>query len=175
MTTAAPIPVSRIEWKGAVRIIRSAFPPIDLFEDIVDPADWPLLISAEQKTNPRIMATIGNLDLVPGRTPCGRNRRVLSDGARSRMSVPTGRAGLPTAATACSMRVIASRPRSLKRSTTMPALWPGPPKPRAGPRSFVKSSCRSPPSYTTSGVPDPPIKQFSIRTAIGHLNTWRET
>lgn len=65
MSEAADIPVSRVEWKGAVRIIRSAFPPIDLFEDIADPADWPLLISAEQKTNPRIMATIGNLDLVP--------------------------------------------------------------------------------------------------------------
>ncbi|WP_458733241.1 RES family NAD+ phosphorylase [Sphingobium xenophagum] len=65
MSGIADIPVSRVEWKGAVRIIRSAFPPIDLFEDIADPADWPLLISAEQKTNPRIMATIGNLDLVP--------------------------------------------------------------------------------------------------------------
>lgn len=63
--TAEDIPVSRVEWKGAVRIVRSAFPPIDLFEDIADPADWPLLISAEQKTNPRVMATIGNLDLVP--------------------------------------------------------------------------------------------------------------
>jgi len=65
VTAAEPIPVSRVEWTGAVRIIHSAFPPIDLFEDIADPADWPLLISAEQKTNPRIMATIGNLDLVP--------------------------------------------------------------------------------------------------------------
>lgn len=75
MTEASSIPVSRIEWAGAVRIIRSAFPPIDLFEDIADPADWPLLISAEQKTNPRIMATIGNLDLVPG------DRRVGGNGA----------------------------------------------------------------------------------------------
>lgn len=65
MSGIAEIPVFRFEWEGAVRIIRSAFPPIDLFEDIADPADWPLLISAEQKTNPRIMATIGNLDLVP--------------------------------------------------------------------------------------------------------------
>lgn len=65
MTADDPLPVSRVEWQGAVRIIRSAFPPIDLFEDIADPADWHLLISAEQKTNPRIMATIGNLDLVP--------------------------------------------------------------------------------------------------------------
>jgi hypothetical protein len=75
VSEAADIPVSRIEWKGAVRIIRSAFPPIDLFEDIADPADWPLLISAEQKTNPRIMATIGNLDLVP------EGRRVGGSGA----------------------------------------------------------------------------------------------
>jgi hypothetical protein len=69
------LPVSHVEWKGAVRIIRSAFPPIDLFEDIADPAEWPLLISAEQKTNPRIMATIGNLDLVPV------DRRVGGSGA----------------------------------------------------------------------------------------------
>lgn len=71
--TDADIPVSHVEWKGAVRIIRSAFPPIDLFEDLADPADWPLLISAEQKTNPRIMATIGNLDLVPVERRVGGN------------------------------------------------------------------------------------------------------
>lgn len=65
MSQSGNPPVSHIAWDSAVRIIRSAFPPIDLFEDIADPADWPLLISAEQKTNPRIMASIGNLDLVP--------------------------------------------------------------------------------------------------------------
>lgn len=63
--------VSKVEWAGAVRIIRSVFPPIDLFEDIADPADWPLLLSAEQKTNPRIMATIGNIDLVPPKRRVG--------------------------------------------------------------------------------------------------------
>ena len=81
MSGAAYIPVSRVEWKGAVSIIRSAFPPIDLFEDIADPADWPLLTSAEQKTNPRVMATIGNLDLVPA------GRRVGGNGA-SYLMVP---------------------------------------------------------------------------------------
>ena len=75
MTPAEDIPVSRVAWKGPVRIIRSAYPPIDLFENIADPADWALLISAEQKTNPRIMATIGNLDLVPV------DRRVSGPGA----------------------------------------------------------------------------------------------
>lgn len=62
---AGNLPVSHVDWKAAVRIICSAFPPIDLFEDIADPADWPSLISAEQKSNPRIMKTLGNLDLVP--------------------------------------------------------------------------------------------------------------
>lgn len=69
------IPVSDVHWQGSVRIIRSVFPPIDLFEDIADPADWPLIISAEQKTNPRLMETIGNLDLVPEK------RRVAGLGA----------------------------------------------------------------------------------------------
>jgi len=69
------IPVTGINWPRAVRIIRSIFPPIDLFEDIADPADWPLLISAEQKTNPRLMETVGNLDLVPT------ERRIAGPGA----------------------------------------------------------------------------------------------
>ena len=46
-------------WTRARRIIRSLFPPIALFEDIADPEDWPLLIAAEQKTNPRLMETLG--------------------------------------------------------------------------------------------------------------------
>jgi RES domain-containing protein len=62
---AASVPIARVEWLGAIRIIRSVYPPIDLFEDIADPEDWGLLISAEQKTNPRLMETIGNIDLVP--------------------------------------------------------------------------------------------------------------
>jgi len=65
VTDSADIPLATVEWRGAVRIIRSLFPPIDLFEDVADPADWPLLIAAEQKTNPRLMESLGNLDLVP--------------------------------------------------------------------------------------------------------------
>ncbi|HVI06009.1 MAG TPA: RES family NAD+ phosphorylase, partial [Sphingomicrobium sp.] len=59
----------------AVRIIRSIYPPVDLFEDIADPADWPFLISAEQKTNPRVMENLGNLELVPP------HRRIGGQGA----------------------------------------------------------------------------------------------
>ncbi len=65
VTETAVVPVSDVRWQRAIRIIRSIYPPTDLFDDIADPADWPLLISAEQKTNPRLMETIGNIDLVP--------------------------------------------------------------------------------------------------------------
>jgi RES domain len=42
---AAAVPISQVAWVGARRIIRSLYPPIDLFEDIADPADWPLLMA----------------------------------------------------------------------------------------------------------------------------------
>ena len=58
-------PHSRVTWDRYHRLINSAHPPIDLFEDIADPADWLLLTSAESKTNPRLAVSIGNLDLVP--------------------------------------------------------------------------------------------------------------
>lgn len=75
MIDTASVAIAEVCWTGARRIIRSAHPPIDLFEDIADPADWPLLIAAEQKTNPRLMESLGNLDLVPP------ERRVAGPGA----------------------------------------------------------------------------------------------
>lgn len=59
------VPVRRVVWPRAVRIIRSIHPPIDLFEDIADPADWEALASAEAKLNPRIRDSIGDLAKVP--------------------------------------------------------------------------------------------------------------
>lgn len=75
MIDPAGIATSPVEWIGARRIIRSLFPPIALFEDIAAPEDWPLLIAAEQKTNPRLMAGLGALDLIPP------ERRVTGPGA----------------------------------------------------------------------------------------------
>ncbi len=75
MIDPAGVPANSVHWIGARRIIRSLFPPIDLFEDIADPEDWALLIAAEQKTNPRLMETLGALDLVPP------GRRVTGPGA----------------------------------------------------------------------------------------------
>ncbi len=72
--------ISRINWPRYFRLINSAYPPIDLFEDIADPADWMLLGAAEGKTNPRRAETIGNLDNIPAA------RRVGGAGASYVMS-----------------------------------------------------------------------------------------
>jgi hypothetical protein len=69
------LPLVRVHWPEAYRIIRSIYPPIDLFEDIADPQDWEALVSAESKTNPRIWDHIGRLYLVPP------ERRVSGPGA----------------------------------------------------------------------------------------------
>jgi RES domain-containing protein len=62
---AADVAVGIVGWPQYVRLINSAFPPIDLFEDISDPEDWMLLARAEGRTNPRLWQSIGKLDLVP--------------------------------------------------------------------------------------------------------------
>ena len=54
-----------LRWAPGYRIIRTIYPPVDLFEDIADPADWEALVSAEAKLNPRIRDEVGNLALVP--------------------------------------------------------------------------------------------------------------
>ena len=63
-----------LRWAPGFRIIRTIYPPVDLFEDIADPADWELLVSAEAKLNPRIRDEIGNLAgpvaANPARLPC---------------------------------------------------------------------------------------------------------
>jgi len=75
VTDPAGIRRAKIQWQRAARIIRTRYPTIDLFEDIADPADWPLLIAAEMKTNPRLMESIGDIAQVP------HSRRVSGPGA----------------------------------------------------------------------------------------------
>ena len=58
-------PIIRVRWSKTHRIIRSIYPPIDLFEDIADPTDWDALARAEAATNTRLSETIGHLDAVP--------------------------------------------------------------------------------------------------------------
>jgi hypothetical protein len=58
-------PRANVDWRTSHRIIRTIYPPVWLFEDIADPADWELIASAEAKTNPRVRDQIGDLSLVP--------------------------------------------------------------------------------------------------------------
>ncbi len=58
-------PVTDIDWPVSHRIIRTIYPPVSLFEDIADPADWDLIARAEARTNPRVRDKIGDLALVP--------------------------------------------------------------------------------------------------------------
>jgi len=68
-------PLTRLDWRQSHRIIRTVYPPVWLFEDIADPADWDLIASAEAKTNPRVRDEIGDLALVPA------ERRVSGESA----------------------------------------------------------------------------------------------
>lgn len=58
-------PLAAVDWPDSRRIIRTIYPPVWLFEDIADPADWDLIASAEAKTNPRVRDQIGEIRLVP--------------------------------------------------------------------------------------------------------------
>ena len=60
------VPVRRIRWKTATRIVASRYPPINLYERVTsDPAVWDALIAAEMLVNPRLRDEIGELHLVP--------------------------------------------------------------------------------------------------------------
>lgn len=51
-------------WPKIYRLIPSKFPPIDLFEDLVDAKDFEQLCSIEMLTNPRLKEQLGGINLV---------------------------------------------------------------------------------------------------------------
>lgn len=59
------IPTSATKWQPCYRIIPSRFPPIDLFEEVADPADLEAVFEIEAMTNDRLRDEVGNLQLVP--------------------------------------------------------------------------------------------------------------
>jgi hypothetical protein len=60
------VPVFRVDWPQAWRVIASRYPPINLFERLTaDPAVWDALIALEQLTNPRVRDEIGEIAFVP--------------------------------------------------------------------------------------------------------------
>ena len=71
----APLPVRRVHWRNAVRIIPSVFPPIDLFERVADPEHLDAVHAIESAFNPRLRDSVGDLSLVP------RDERIVGPGA----------------------------------------------------------------------------------------------
>jgi hypothetical protein len=70
------IPVTRVRWQKAHRIIASRYPPIGLFERAsADPAVWEALTALEMATNPRLRNEVGEISVVPV------ERRVFGSGA----------------------------------------------------------------------------------------------
>lgn len=45
--------------------MRAIYPPVNLFEDIADPADWELIATAEAKTDFAVRDPVGAIHLVP--------------------------------------------------------------------------------------------------------------
>ncbi len=72
--------VEQIDWTDSRRIVSTVYPPIWLFEDIADPADWQLVANVEAKTNPRVMDELGAFHRVP------LDRRVAGAGASYAMA-----------------------------------------------------------------------------------------
>jgi RES domain-containing protein len=69
-----PDPVD-VDWPSSHRLVASIHPPIDLFEDVADPADWEALARLEARSNPRVLENVGVLARVPI------ERRVAGPGA----------------------------------------------------------------------------------------------
>lgn len=57
--------VQQVTWGPCRRIIPSRFPPIQLFERVVDPADLEAVLEIESLTNDRLREEVGNLGLIP--------------------------------------------------------------------------------------------------------------
>lgn len=52
-------------WGKAYRVVSSAFPPIGVFEDVLDPADLEIAFAIEALTNDRLLDEAGLLERVP--------------------------------------------------------------------------------------------------------------
>ncbi|MBD1553502.1 RES family NAD+ phosphorylase [Pseudomonas typographi] len=72
MVTLANLPEGAGEALQAYRLVNSKFPPIDLFDDVADAAEFEALYQIQALTNPRLQNQVGRLERVPlGEIPFG--------------------------------------------------------------------------------------------------------
>ena len=63
--TLADLPTLSAGELQAYRLVNSKFPPIALFDDVADIADFDTLFQLQALTNPRLLNEIGRLELIP--------------------------------------------------------------------------------------------------------------
>lgn len=86
--TLVDLPLSHVKGT-AYRLIPSQFPPIDIFEDLLDPEELELAFELESMTNDRIGEQVGDIRLVP------MDQRVVGPGTTPIMAAFT-HAGVPS-------------------------------------------------------------------------------
>lgn len=57
-------PLVNLDWPKIYRLIPSKFPPIDLFEELVDADDFEQLCAIEMLTNPRLKEQLSGINLI---------------------------------------------------------------------------------------------------------------
>jgi hypothetical protein len=65
MVMLSTLPVLAGEALQAYRLVNSKFPPIDLFNDVADAAEFDVLYQIQALTNPRLLNEVGRLELIP--------------------------------------------------------------------------------------------------------------
>ena len=104
-----------VKWAKAHRIIRTIYPPVDLFEDIAPPEDWEILVAAEARFNPRIRDTVGEFGAGAGGAAIGGANCFAGDGVVYPCLEDTGLADFLMAPTASGIAATALKWRWRKR------------------------------------------------------------
>jgi hypothetical protein len=72
VTSPEDLPATALLHQDAYRLVNGKYPPIQLFDDVADEADFEALYAVQALTNPRIQMQVGELHRVPpGRRPWG--------------------------------------------------------------------------------------------------------
>ena len=66
------LPRTTLRGQTAYRLVNGKYPPIAIFDDVADQADFDALFAVQALTNPRLQNDIGELNRVPpDQRPCG--------------------------------------------------------------------------------------------------------
>ena len=61
----ASLPLRRVRWSAACRIVPTRFPTVFLYDRVADPQDFEALYALEAMTNDRVRDAVGEIELVP--------------------------------------------------------------------------------------------------------------